>query len=139
MAYETRGIQVVSGSTVVHKFLDDGTVVLGNQTTGFRFSVSGSTSMGRATNNATDVATFNGVLRVPRYNGALNTDVTILNTLAEDPADYNGYIMYLNSSGLTAGGVIGGVTISAKAGIAFAQGNKWYFCRGGNWDPDRFA
>jgi len=138
MAYETRGIQVTSGSAVVHKFLDDGTVVLGNQATGFRFSVSGSSALGRSTNNASDVAKFNGVLKVPTYNGALNTDVTILNTLAATPGDYNGYIVYLNSTGLTAGANVGGVTVSAKAGVAFSQGHKWYFCRGGTWDMDRF-
>jgi hypothetical protein len=138
MAYETRGIQVTSGSAVVHKFLDDGTVVLGNQTTGFRFSVSGSSAMGRTTNNVADVTKFNGVLRVPTYVGTTNTDVTILNTLAAAPEDYNGYIIYLNSSGLTAGANVGGVTVSAKAGVAFSQGHKWYFCRGATWDMDRF-
>ncbi len=138
MAYEIKGIAVLSGSTKVHEFRDDGGVTLGNSIAGFKLGVSGSAAFGRTTNNASDVASFNGVLRVPTYNGALNTDVTILNTLAETPGDYNGYIIYLNSSGVTAGASVGGVTVSAKAGIAFAQGHKWFFCRGGTWDPDRF-
>ena len=62
-----RGIQVVSGSTTVHKFLDDGTVVLGNSVSGFQLGVSGSAVLGRTTNNVSDVTKVNGVLRIPRY------------------------------------------------------------------------
>ena len=139
MAYEIKGIQVVSGSTVVHRFLDNGEVVFGNGATAFKLGISGSAILGRTTNNASDIAKFNGALRVPRYNGATNTDVTILNTLAASPSSYNGYIIYLNSAGLTAGANVGGVTVSAEAGVYFRQGHRWYFCRGGTWNPDRFG
>lgn len=139
MAYEVKGINVLSGSTVVHQFLDNGTVVLGNNVAGFELGISGSAKLGRETNNASDIAKFHGALRVPRYNGATSTDVTILNTLAASPSSYNGYIIYLNSAGLTAGQNVGGVVVSAAAGVTFAQGHRWYFCRGSIWNPDRLG
>jgi hypothetical protein len=138
MAYEKRGIKVAASGSTVHKFMDDGQVTLGSSVAGFTLGISGSSVFGRTTNNTSDITQVNGVLRVPRYNGALNTDLTILNTLAATPSSYNGYIVYLNSNGLTAGAVVGGVTVTAQAGSAFVLGHRWYFCRNGSWDPDRF-
>ena len=133
-----RGIQVVSGSTTIHKFLDDGTVVLGNNISGFQLGISGSAVLGRTTNNVSDVTKINGVLRIPRYSATVSTDVTILNTLAASPSSYNGYIIYLNSTGMVAGTNVGGVVITATAQSHFPQGHRWYFCRNGVWDPDKF-
>lgn len=133
-----RGIQVLTGSSTVHKFMDDGTVVFGNSVSGFQFGVSGSATLGRTTNNAADITQHNGIMRVPRYNAALNTDVTILNTLAETPASYNGHVIYLNSAAPTSGANVGGVTVAAKTASVFSLSHHWYFCRDGSWDPDRF-
>lgn len=139
MAFEKRGMAVVSGSSTIHKFLDDGTVVFGNAVSGFKLGISGSAVLGRETNNTSDITQHNGVLRVPRYNAALNTDVTILNTLAETPSDYNGNVIYLNSAAPTAGANVGGVTVAAKTASVFCLAHHWYFCRDGSWDPDRFV
>lgn len=133
-----RGISVVTGSTTVHRFMEDGTVVFGNAISGFQFGVSGSVALGRTTNNASDITQHNGVMRVPRYNATVSTDVTILNTLSETPASYNGYVIYLNSTAPTAGANVGGVTVSAKTASSFSLAHHWYFCRDGVWDPDRF-
>ena len=133
-----RGIQVVSGSSVIHKFLDDGTVVLGNDVAGFQLGVSGSATFGRASNNVSDVTKVNGVLKIPRYSATVSTDVTILNTLAATPSRDNGYILYLNSEGCVSGTNVGGVVITGATQSHFPQGHRWYFCRNGVWDPDKF-
>ncbi|MBL10438.1 MAG: hypothetical protein CL402_07995 [Acidiferrobacteraceae bacterium] len=134
-----RGLQVISGSSVIHSFMDDGEVVFGNSVNGFTLGISGSAELGRRTNNIADVTKINGSFRIPRYSGATESDVAILNTLAASPTTYNGYIIYLNSAGLTAGATVGSTTISAAAGTYFAIGHRWYFCRDGQWDADRFA
>jgi hypothetical protein len=59
--------------------------------------------------------------------------------MAASPATYNGYIIYLNSAGLTGGATVGSTTVSVAAGTNFAIGHRWYFCRDGQWDADRFA
>lgn len=139
MAFEKRGIAVISGSATVHKFMDDGTVVLGDSVADFKLGVSGSAVLGRAINNASDITQLNGVMRVPRYVATLNTDVTILNTLAETPSSYNGNVIYLNSAAPVAGANVGGVTVAAKTASVFPLAHHWYFCRDGSWDPDRFV
>lgn len=134
-----RGLQVVSGSSTIHSFMDDGEVVFGNTLNGFELGISGSAELGRRTNNVADTVKVNGSMLIPRYSATVENDVGILNTLAANPTQYNGYMIYLNSAGLTAGATVGSTTVSAAAGTYFKQGHRWYFCRDGQWDPDKFA
>ena len=136
-----RGLQVTTGSgTSVHKFLDDGSAVIGANSSNSVLAISGSTKLGRATNNISDATKVHGVFRIPVYTSGSENDIGILNTLAASPSTYNGYMIYLNSNGIVSGGVASGgtVKVSHDAGQYFAQGHKWYFARNGTWVPDMF-
>ena len=134
-----RGLQVVSGSITVHSFMDYGEVVFGNTVNGFQLGISGSAELGRRTNNVADVVKINGSMQIPRYSGTTESDVVILNTLAGNPTQYNGYMIYLNSAGLTAGATVGSTTVTADCGTYFGKGHRWYFCRDGQWNADKFV
>ena len=142
MAVKRRGLQVTTGSTPtnVHRLLDDGSAVFAAAGGSRVFVVSGSTKLGRATNNINDATKVHGVFRIPVYASGSENDITILNTLAASPSTYNGYVVYLNSSGLTKGAIAdgGSVAVSNDAAQAFSQGHKWYFARNGAWVPDMF-
>jgi len=137
-----RGLQVVTGSgTNVHRFLDDGSAILAAGGTNREFVVSGSTRLGRATNNIGDATKVNGVFRIPVYLSSSEGDITILNTLAANPSTYNGHVIYINSAGLKKGMIASGgsVAVANDTAQAFAQGHKWYFARNGAWVPDMFT
>ena len=136
-----RGLQVVTGSgTNVHRFLDDGSAIISAGGANKVLAISGSTKLGRATNNISDATKVHGVFRIPVYASGSEGDITILNTLAGAPSTYNGYVVYLNSAGLTKGAIANGgsVAVSNDAAQAFSQGHKWYFARNGAWVPDMF-
>ena len=111
------------------------------QKPGSSFVVSGSTRLGRQTNNVNDLTKVNGVFRIPVYNSGSDNDIGVLNTLAATPEDYNGYVVYLNSNGLKKGMTAnGGSTVVADTTAqTFSQGHKWYFARNGAWVPDMFT
>tara|TARA_B100000073_G_scaffold117493_1_gene95024 strand:+ start:1232 stop:1669 length:438 start_codon:yes stop_codon:yes gene_type:complete len=137
-----RGLQVLTGSgTNVHRFLDDGSAIIAAGGSKRSFVVSGSTRLGRQTNNVNDLTKVNGVFRIPVYNSGSDNDIGVLNTLAASPEDYNGYVVYLNSNGLKKGMTAnGGSTVVADTTAqTFSQGHKWYFARNGAWVPDMFT
>ena len=135
-----RGLQVTTGSgNSVHKFTDDGNAVLGANSTSNEIAVSGSTHFGDKDTNSTDQGVIAaGMFRVPMYDSGSEGDISILNSLAASPSSYNGYIMYLSSSGVVSGGVASGgtVKVSNDAGQYFARGPAVYYCRNGNWFAD---
>jgi hypothetical protein len=137
-----RGLQVTTGSspTNVHRFLDDGSAIISAGGSNKALAISGSTMLGRKTNNVNDVTKVHGVFRIPVYASGSENDIGILNTLAAAPEDYNGHVIYLNSTGLTKGAIANGgsVAVSNDAAQAFSQGHKWYFSRNSAWVPDMF-
>jgi hypothetical protein len=137
-----RGLQVLTGSgTNVHRFLDDGSAIIAAGGSNKSFVVSGSTKLGRQTNNVNDATKVNGIFRIPVYSSGSDSDIVILNTLASSPEDYNGYVIYLNSSGVKKGMTANGGSnaVANDTAQTFGQGHKWYFARNGAWVPDMFT
>jgi len=130
MAYEVRGINVMSGSQRVHEFIDNGASITFNKNSGQgAFKVSGSTEYGRVVNNIADFTSIGGLLRIPHWNAS--TDAAQLEALASSTLDsgyYNGCMFYLQ--GVNNAGYAGN---DARTLSLFRRGDCLYFCKNGNW------
>mgnify|MGYP001323469722 FL=1 len=138
MVQKVRGLNVVSGSTTpVHTFKADGNVIINGNSNNYataKVQISGSTEFGRGQNNVDDVHKFNGLFVIPLYSSGSNNDVLALNSLATNPSNFVGYVLYLNSNGVTADTV----NANASCKATFNVGHRWYFNRNGQWHPDPF-
>jgi hypothetical protein len=133
MAYEVRGIEVVSGSSLVHQLTDNldsaQNAIFNNNSGAGSFHVVGSTTIGRSTNTIADGLQLHGLMRIPSWHST--TDSAQLETLASaalDNGDYNGCLFYLR--GDKGKGYTGA---DERALSLFARPDCLYFCRQGNW------
>jgi hypothetical protein len=133
MAYEVKGIGVISGSTQVHQFMDQGGSadhVRFNMNSGAgSFKVSGSAEYGRVVNTITDTQHVSGLLRIPIWHAS--NDATQLENLASSTLDdgyYNGCLFYL-----TGYNNVGYNGSDARTISLFRRGDCLYFCKNGSW------
>jgi hypothetical protein len=146
MGYKKTTLQVTTGSgTSVHIMKDDGSLVLAAGGDNRVVEISASVEFDGGTNqNALtgQGAIVSGMFRIPLYESSSEGDISILNTLAGTPSNYNGYVFYMNSSkGLTKGAIANGgsVAVSNDAAQYFAKGATMYYCRNGNWFTDNLV
>ena len=146
MGYKKTSLQVTTGSnTSVHVIKDDGSLVLAAGGNNRVVEISASVDFNGGTNqNALtgQGAIVSGMFRIPLYESGSEGDISILNTLAGTPSNYNGYVFYMNSStGLTKGAIAtgGSVAVSNDAAQYFAKGATMYYCRNGNWFTDNLV
>ena len=132
-----RGIRVVSGSTVVHQFLDtpgtaDATLeksVTFNRTSGpGKFNISGSAAFGRGDQNfLSDGTRMFGLMRVPYWDSTADaTQIEALVGSGLAAGNFNGSMFYMSSKDGYTGG-------NALAASVFARGQCYYWCKNSRW------